>query len=132
MDAPARGLGAAAGRRRRRRLGDRSTATSGSSSSPTIPKAVEIALASDGVAYAALPPRDDADKPRGVTQLRIESPRADVRLTILTPQQRRNRPRRDDEPRLDGGSASPRCSTRRAASVQRRVLGEPRAAASAK
>ena len=61
------------------------------------PKSVEIALASAGVAYAALPPR--ADDP--VAHLRIDSPRALVRLAILTPQQRRNRPRQDDEPRLN-------------------------------
>jgi len=60
------------------------------------PKAVEMALASAGVAYKALPPRDGDD---AGAQLRIESPRAAVRLSILTPQQRRNR-RRSDEPRL--------------------------------
>ena len=60
------------------------------------PKAVEMALASAGVAYAALPPR--ADDP--AAHLRIDSPRAAVRLAILTPQQRRNRPRQRDEPRL--------------------------------
>ncbi len=61
------------------------------------PKSVEIALAGDGVAYAALPPR--ADDP--AAHLRIDSSRAAVRLAILTPQQRRNRPRQDDELRLD-------------------------------
>jgi len=60
------------------------------------PKAVEIALASAGVAYAALPPRADDTG----AHLRIDSPRAAVRLAILTPQQRRNRPRQGDEPRL--------------------------------
>jgi hypothetical protein len=60
------------------------------------PKAVEMALASVGVSYAALPPR--ADDP--TTHLRIDSPRAAVRLAILTPQQRRNRPRQTEEPRL--------------------------------
>jgi hypothetical protein len=59
-------------------------------------KAVEIALASAGVRYGALPPRDAIPG----TQLLIASPRVNVRLDILTPQQRRNRPRRDDEPRL--------------------------------
>jgi hypothetical protein len=60
------------------------------------PKSVEIALASKGVAYAALPPRDDD----AAAHLRIESPRAAIRLAIVTPQQRRNRPRKDDELRL--------------------------------
>ena len=62
------------------------------------PKAIEMALASAGIAYAASPPGDDAD--RGLTQLRIATQRAAIRLAILTPAQRRNRPRRDDEPRL--------------------------------
>jgi len=61
------------------------------------PKAVEMALASAGVAYKALPPRDSDDT---AAQLRIDSPRVAVRLAILTPQQRRNRPRRSEEPRL--------------------------------
>jgi hypothetical protein len=60
------------------------------------PKSVEMALAGAGIAYAALPPR--ADDP--AAHLRIDSPRAAVRLAILTPQQRRNRPRQGDEPRL--------------------------------
>jgi len=60
------------------------------------PKAVEIALVASGVSYAALPPRgDDA-----AAHLRIESPRVAVRLAIVTPLQRRNRPRRNEEPRL--------------------------------
>ena len=60
------------------------------------PKAVEMALAGVGVSYAALPSRaDDA-----ATHLRIDSPRAAVRLAILSPQQRRNRPRQTEEPRL--------------------------------
>ncbi len=69
------------------------------------PKAVEIELASHDVAYAPLPSRDgDAG-----THLMIRSPaRAsrgatfdNVRLAILTPAQRRNRPRKSDESRLD-------------------------------
>ena len=60
------------------------------------PKSVEIALASEGVAYSALPPR--ADDP--AAHLRIDSARAALRLVILTPQQRRNRPRQSDERRL--------------------------------
>jgi hypothetical protein len=59
-------------------------------------KAVEIALAGAGVRYAALPPRaTDAG-----AQLLIETARVNLRLDVITPQQRRNRPRRDDEPRL--------------------------------
>ena len=64
------------------------------------PKALEIALANDGIAYAASPPKAETERIAGGIQLRIESPRAAIRLSILTPQQRRNRPRRDDEPRL--------------------------------
>jgi len=60
------------------------------------PKTVEIALASQGIAYAALPPREDGD----AAHLRVDSPRVAVRITILTEQQRRNRPRRSAEPRL--------------------------------
>jgi len=65
------------------------------------PKAVEMALAGAGVAYSAAPPGDDASTTgvRGV-ELFIATPRAGIRLSILTPRQRRNRPRRDDEPRL--------------------------------
>ena len=70
------------------------------------PKAVEIALAGSGVAYAASPPGDEADRAVGVTQLRIVTERATIRLSIVTPQQRRNRPRRDDEPRLDAGAVA--------------------------
>jgi hypothetical protein len=61
------------------------------------PKAVEMALASGGVAYKALPPRAGDD---GEAHLFIDAPGAAVRLAIVAPQQRRNRPRRDDEPRL--------------------------------
>ena len=64
------------------------------------PKAVEMALAGSGVAYAAAPPADDAERPYGCTQLRIATAGSAIRLSILTPAQRRSRPRRDDEPRL--------------------------------
>ena len=60
------------------------------------PKAVEIALAGRGVTYAALPTKSDD----AATHLRIESPRVAIRLAILTPLQRRNRPRKSEEPRL--------------------------------
>ena len=67
------------------------------------PKPVEIALASEGVRYVALPPRADADD-AGCAHLLLESPRASVRLTIVSMQQRRNRPRRAEEPRLDAAA----------------------------
>jgi hypothetical protein len=70
------------------------------------PKAVEIALASSGVAYAASAPGEDAEKSAGVIHLRIATPRATIRLSILTPQQRRNRARNDDEPRLNAGDVA--------------------------
>ena len=44
------------------------------------PKAVEIALAGGGIAYAALPPRDND----ATAHLRIDSTRAVVRLAIVT------------------------------------------------
>ncbi len=64
------------------------------------PKAVEMTLAGAGVAYAAAAPNDDANPASGSTDLRIATPRVGVRIAILTPAQRRNRPRRDDDPRL--------------------------------
>jgi hypothetical protein len=64
------------------------------------PKAIEIELASTGVTYAASPPGDESDRAQGATQLRIVTPEAAIRLAILTPAQRRNRPRTGDEPRL--------------------------------
>ncbi len=64
------------------------------------PKAVEIALAGSGVAYAASPPGDDSDRSKIVTQLLVATPDAAIRLSIVAPVQRRNRPRNDDEPRL--------------------------------
>jgi hypothetical protein len=69
------------------------------------PKPVEIALAGAGVRYAALPSRDDADDARSA-HLLLESPRASVRLTIVSTQQRRNRPRQADEPRLDAAAVA--------------------------
>jgi hypothetical protein len=59
-------------------------------------KAVEIALASAGVNYSALPRRDDD----ACAQLLVDTANASLRLDVLTPQQRRNRPRRDGEPRV--------------------------------
>jgi phage tail protein X len=60
------------------------------------PKAVEIELAGSGVPYGVVPARA-ADAP---TVLRIDSQQGVIRLAIFTPVQRRNRPRRNDEPRL--------------------------------
>jgi len=60
------------------------------------PKVVEIALAGWGVDYAALPAKDDD----ATAHVRIDSARAAVRITIVMEQQRRNRPRRSDEPRI--------------------------------
>jgi len=54
-------------------------------------KAVELGLINEGVAYAQVPAPGLETAP----QLRIESPAATVRLVILSPQQRRNRPRRE-------------------------------------
>jgi hypothetical protein len=54
-------------------------------------KTVELALINEGVSYTQMPTPVADPAP----QLRIESPSATVRLVILSPQQRRNRPRRD-------------------------------------
>ena len=59
-------------------------------------KAVEIALANEGVRYAALPPREA----NAGAELLIETPRASLRVAVLTPAARRNRPRRTEDPRL--------------------------------
>jgi hypothetical protein len=64
------------------------------------PKTVEILLASQGIGYAALSPNAE-DERLGGAQLRIDSTRPPIRLSILTPQQRRQRPRRPDEARLN-------------------------------
>jgi hypothetical protein len=57
------------------------------------PKAVELALLNANVAYAQVPdaPKGEAQAP----QLRIDARTTVVRLIILSPQQRRNRPRRE-------------------------------------
>lgn len=61
------------------------------------PKSVEIALAGAGVVYAALAPRNgDA-----AACLRIQTRAEAIRLDIVDRQHRRNRARRDVEPRLD-------------------------------
>lgn len=52
-------------------------------------KSVELSLINAGVPYAAVTLQGREP------QLRLESPQATVRLVILSPQQRRNRPRRE-------------------------------------
>jgi hypothetical protein len=65
------------------------------------PKAVEISLAAQGVAYAARPPASsEPDAMRGA-ELLIQVSDEALRLSILTPHERRQRPRRETEPRLD-------------------------------
>ena len=70
------------------------------------PKAVEIVLAGAGIAYVAAAPNDDDVGPLGSAQLLITTAHTGVRLAILTPAQRRQRPRRDDEPRLGCGDVA--------------------------
>lgn len=65
------------------------------------PKAVEMALAGIGLRYAALAGRGEHNGDSNPAQLLIDTPQASVRLSIVSPVQRRSRPRRDDEPRLD-------------------------------
>jgi hypothetical protein len=64
------------------------------------PKALEMALAGEGIAYAALPAQTDD----GSTCLRIDTPNAALRLAIVARQHRRNRARNDDTPRLDAAA----------------------------
>jgi hypothetical protein len=65
------------------------------------PKAVEIALAAQGVAYAARPPASSEPDAMRAAELLIETSDEGLRLSILTPHERRQRPRRDGEPRLN-------------------------------
>ena len=65
------------------------------------PKAVEMALAGEGLHYTALAGRGEDNGGSSPAQLLIDTPQASVRLSIVSPVQRRSRPRRDDEPRLD-------------------------------
>ena len=62
-------------------------------------KPVELSLINAGIAYASVP----AQRGDGQLQLRVESSQATIRLVIVSPQQRRNRPRRER-----GGSAEER------------------------
>jgi len=70
------------------------------------PKAVELALAGAGIAYAAASSAEAVDRSQAITQLRIASVGAAIRLSILTPAQRRSRPRNHDEPRLSADALS--------------------------
>ncbi len=71
------------------------------------PKAVEMALAGAGVAYSAVPAGVRASAAGGgAVELFIATPQAGIRLSILMPQQRRNRPRQDDEPRLTAAAVA--------------------------
>lgn len=65
------------------------------------PKTVEMALLGEGVRYAGLPPRGDDGSDAAGAELLIDNPGTRVRLSVLSPVQRRNRPRKHDEPRLD-------------------------------
>jgi hypothetical protein len=63
------------------------------------PKTVEIALAAQGVGYAARPPASSQPDAMRAAELLIETSEEGVRISILTPHERRQRSRRD-EPRL--------------------------------
>jgi len=65
------------------------------------PKAVEMQLAGHGVTYAALPARESDAATHLMIESRGRSARGTIRLAILTPTQRRNRPRKSEEARLD-------------------------------
>jgi hypothetical protein len=56
------------------------------------PKEVELALINAGVEYAAATATDTLSR----VELRLDGENCGIRLSILTPRQRRNRPRRDD------------------------------------
>lgn len=69
-------------------------------------KSVEIALAADGVRYDALPARSEDPPEVRAAELRIDGRQTRVRLSIISVAQRRNRARRDPEPRLDVATLS--------------------------
>ena len=56
------------------------------------PKEVELALINAGVEYATAPATDASSR----VELRVDGENCGIRLSILSPRQRRNRPRRDD------------------------------------
>jgi hypothetical protein len=64
------------------------------------PKNVEISLVGAGVPYAALPGPGDRSAASGGARLLIETGKNAMRLAIISPLQRRNRPRHDDDRRL--------------------------------
>jgi len=63
------------------------------------PKMVEIALTGDGVDYAAAGPSPEGRRGTRSAELLVETPAAGIRLSIVTPEERRQRPR-DDAPRM--------------------------------
>jgi hypothetical protein len=56
-------------------------------------KTVELALINAGIEYGPAPIR--AGRPATQVQLRVEHPQGELRLVIMSPTERRNRPRRD-------------------------------------
>lgn len=56
-------------------------------------KAVELALINAGIEYGPVPSR--AGRPAMQIQLRVENPQAELRLLIMSPAEKRNRPRRE-------------------------------------
>lgn len=56
-------------------------------------KAVELALINAGIEYGPTP--SCAGRPGMPVQLRVENPQAELRLLIMSPPERRNRPRRE-------------------------------------
>lgn len=66
------------------------------------PKAVEMALAGEGLSYVALPLRADRDPQ--TAELRLDKPGSGIRLSIVPPHRRRSRARHDPEPRLDAAA----------------------------
>jgi hypothetical protein len=63
------------------------------------PKMVEIVLTGDGVDYAAAGPLPDGRHGTRSAELLVETPAGGIRLSIVTPEERRQRPR-DDAPRM--------------------------------
>ncbi len=63
------------------------------------PKMVEIALTGDGVEYAAGGPSPESRRGTRAAELLVETPAGGIRLSIVTPEERRQRPR-DDAPRM--------------------------------
>ena len=64
------------------------------------PKVVEIALAAQGVGYAARSAASSDPDAMRAAELLIETSDEALRLSILTPQERRQRPRNETEPRV--------------------------------